>query len=55
VGGIGRRGVCFGWSDGVRQALHWVVSAKRSETRERRLTALVEASAAGRKIGPLRR
>ena len=33
-----------------RQALHWVVSAKRPETRERRLTALIEDSAAGEKV-----
>jgi uncharacterized protein YdeI (YjbR/CyaY-like superfamily) len=33
-----------------KQALHWVISAKRPETRERRLTTLIEASAAGRPI-----
>jgi uncharacterized protein YdeI (YjbR/CyaY-like superfamily) len=38
-----------------RQALHWVTSAKRPETRERRLAALIEDSAAGRAVGPLRR
>jgi uncharacterized protein YdeI (YjbR/CyaY-like superfamily) len=38
-----------------RTALHWVVSAKRPETRERRLTALIEDSAAGEKVKPLRR
>ena len=38
-----------------RQALHWVVSAKRPETRERRLAALIEDSAAGEKVKPLRR
>ena len=32
-------------------ALHWVTSARRPETRARRLTALIEDSAAGRKIG----
>jgi uncharacterized protein YdeI (YjbR/CyaY-like superfamily) len=37
-----------------RQALHWVVSAKRPETRERRLAALIEDSAAGRAVKPLR-
>jgi uncharacterized protein YdeI (YjbR/CyaY-like superfamily) len=37
-----------------RQALHWVTSAKRPETRERRLAALIEDSAAGRKVKPLR-
>ena len=38
-----------------RQALHWVVSAKRAETRERRLTALIADSASGEKVKPLRR
>lgn len=33
-----------------KQALHWVISAKRPETRERRLTTLIEASAEGRPI-----
>ena len=33
---------------------HWVMSAKRESTRERRLAALIEDSAAGRKIKPLR-
>jgi len=37
-----------------RGAIHWVVSAKRPETRARRLAALIEDSAAGRKVGPLR-
>lgn len=37
-----------------RQAAHWVMSAKRESTRERRLTALIEDSAAGRKVKPLR-
>jgi Bacteriocin-protection, YdeI or OmpD-Associated len=32
-----------------------VMSAKREETRDRRLAQLVEASAAGRRIGPLAR
>jgi hypothetical protein len=32
-----------------------VTSAKRPETRERRLGALIEDSAAGRPVGPLRR
>lgn len=31
-------------------ALHWVTSAKRAETRARRLATLIEDSAAGRKI-----
>jgi len=38
-----------------RTALHWVVSARREATRERRLDTLIEDSANGRKIGPLRR
>src|SRR5262245_13872371 len=33
-----------------RTATHWVVSAKRAETRERRLAQLIEDSAAGRRI-----
>ena len=36
-----------------RAAIHWVVSAKRPETRERRLQTLIEDSAAGRAIKPL--
>lgn len=38
-----------------RTAIHWVVSAKRAETRERRLAQLVADSAGGRRIGPLTR
>jgi uncharacterized protein YdeI (YjbR/CyaY-like superfamily) len=38
-----------------RTATYWVVSAGREETRERRFTVLVEDSAAGRRIAPLRR
>ena len=38
-----------------RAALHWVTSAKRPETRERRLATLIEDSAAGRPIKPLAR
>ena len=38
-----------------RAAIHWVVSAKREETRERRLATLIEDSAAGRTIKPLTR
>jgi uncharacterized protein YdeI (YjbR/CyaY-like superfamily) len=34
-----------------RVALHWVTSAKREETRERRLATLVRDSEAGRRIG----
>jgi uncharacterized protein YdeI (YjbR/CyaY-like superfamily) len=33
-----------------KQALHWVLSAKKAETRERRLAALIEDSAAGRPV-----
>lgn len=33
---------------------HWVTSAKRPETRAKRLATLIEDSAAGRKIAPLR-
>jgi uncharacterized protein YdeI (YjbR/CyaY-like superfamily) len=36
-----------------RPATWWVVSAKREETRARRLKTLIEDSAAGRKIKPL--
>lgn len=36
-------------------AIHWVVSAKQEETRERRLRLLIADSAAGLRIGPLRR
>ena len=38
-----------------RTAAHWVMSAKREETRERRLGQLIEDSAAGLDIKPLRR
>ena len=34
-----------------RVAVHWVVSAKREETRERRMATLIEASAEARRIG----
>ena len=37
-----------------RQVAHWVMNAKRESTRERRLAALIEDCAAGRKIKPLR-
>lgn len=33
--------------------IHWVMSAKREETRARRLATLIEDSAAGRRIAPL--
>ena len=36
-------------------AVWWIVSGKKPETRERRLTALIEDSAAGRTIKPLTR
>ncbi len=38
-----------------RTALHWVVSAKRDETRRRRLDRLIGDSAGGRTIPPLTR
>ena len=36
-----------------RTATHWVVSAKREETRARRLATLIADSATGRRIAPL--
>ena len=38
-----------------RTATHWVVSAKKQETRDKRLRTLIADSAAGRTIGPLTR
>ena len=38
-----------------RSAAHWVISAKRAETRERRLAQLITDSAAGRPVPPLTR
>jgi uncharacterized protein YdeI (YjbR/CyaY-like superfamily) len=38
-----------------RTATHWVISAKRDETRDRRLAQLIADSAAGRTIGLLTR
>jgi uncharacterized protein YdeI (YjbR/CyaY-like superfamily) len=38
-----------------KTATFWVISAKREETRMRRLQTLIEDSAAGRRIGLLRR
>jgi uncharacterized protein YdeI (YjbR/CyaY-like superfamily) len=35
-------------------AIHWVTSAKRPDTRERRLATLIEDSRAGRRVKPLR-
>jgi len=41
---------------GYRQAATWwVISAKREETRKKRLVTLIADSALGRAIGPLRR
>ena len=36
-----------------RTAIHWVISAKREATRERRLAEVIRDSAAGRRIKPL--
>ena len=38
-----------------RAVLHWIVSAKRPETRARRLAQLISDSAAGRTVPPLTR
>ena len=38
-----------------RAAVHWVRSAKREATRERRLAQLIESSRAGEEVPPLRR
>lgn len=38
-----------------KQVARWVMSAKRASTRERRFAWLLEDSAAGRKVKPLRR
>ena len=38
-----------------RQASHWVMGAKKPETRERRLAMLIADSAANLRVGPLRR
>ena len=38
-----------------RTAIHWVISAKKEETRERRMAELIADSAAGRTIKPLTR
>jgi hypothetical protein len=34
---------------------HWIMSAKREETRAKRLEMLIDCSARGRKIPPLER
>ncbi|HET6531582.1 MAG TPA: YdeI/OmpD-associated family protein [Actinoplanes sp.] len=36
-----------------RAAVHWVVSARRADTRDRRLQQLITDSAAGRRVPPL--
>jgi uncharacterized protein YdeI (YjbR/CyaY-like superfamily) len=38
-----------------RQVAHWIMSAKREETRERRLAKLIESSGQGRAVPPLTR
>jgi uncharacterized protein YdeI (YjbR/CyaY-like superfamily) len=38
-----------------RTATHWVLSAKRPETRAKRLATLIECSAEGRRVPPLAR
>jgi uncharacterized protein YdeI (YjbR/CyaY-like superfamily) len=38
-----------------KAAVHWVTSAKRGQTRERRMADLIECSAAGRTVKPLTR
>jgi uncharacterized protein YdeI (YjbR/CyaY-like superfamily) len=38
-----------------KTAIHWVISAKREETRLRRLQTLIDCSAAGRTVPPLTR
>jgi len=38
-----------------KTAIHWVISAKQEATRDRRLQLLIADSAAGLRIGPLRR
>jgi uncharacterized protein YdeI (YjbR/CyaY-like superfamily) len=38
-----------------RQVAHWVMSAKREETRQRRLATLIESSGQGRTVPPLTR
>ena len=39
----------------TRTSIHWVMSAKREDTRRRRLQKLIESCEAGQKIPPLRR
>ncbi len=38
----------------TKTSIHWVMSAKREDTRQRRLTILIESCAEGKKIPPLR-
>ncbi len=38
-----------------RTATHWVTSAKKDETKQRRLATLIACSAKGERIGPLKR
>jgi uncharacterized protein YdeI (YjbR/CyaY-like superfamily) len=37
-----------------KAVMHWITSAKGAATRERRLAALIDDSAAGRMVGPMR-
>ena len=53
-------GAAAEWFDGRppgyrKTAIHWVISAKREETRMRRLQQLIDCSAEGRPVPPLRR
>jgi uncharacterized protein YdeI (YjbR/CyaY-like superfamily) len=63
--------LCFGWIDSIRKTVDetsytnhftprgartfWVMSAKKEETREKRLATLIEDSARGRTVPPLTR
>lgn len=38
-----------------RTCIHWVTSARREETRQKRLATLIACSAKGERIGPLKR
>jgi len=38
-----------------RTCIHWVTSAKRDETKQKRLATLIACSARGERIGPLKR
>ncbi|WP_421763092.1 YdeI/OmpD-associated family protein [Ekhidna sp.] len=37
-----------------KQSIHWVISAKREETRERRMNTLIECSSKNQKVPPLK-